>query len=259
MANVALVTGGASGMGLAVCRLLANDGWHVAIADRAQDGARVAAELKGMFIEVEVSDYQSVFNAFSAVWERYGRLNFVFANAGVMEGSSFYSLSPDNAGGLDSTININLTGVIFTSHVALHFFRKGQTSGPKSLIMTSSAGGLYPVRSAPIYAASKHGILGFMRSIASRLYTQDGISVNCINPGATQTGIISPEGWDAFPPDCISTPDQIADVVKSVIEDGSRYGQAVEIVVDRTFLREPPPFLDERVERLTLCTDSLLE
>ncbi|KAI2994130.1 hypothetical protein CBS147346_10690 [Aspergillus niger] len=242
MANVAVVTGG---------------------VDRTTDGTAVAKRLNAMFVEADVSDYKSVFDAFSAVWGRYKRLNFVFANAGIIERQSFYSPPQGDHGGLVptfdiSTINVNLSGVIFTSHVALQFFRRGEDAGPKSIIMTSSSSGLYPNLSAPIYAASKHGIVGFMRSIAQRLYSQDGISVNCINPGTTRTGIIGTKEWNIFPADCISTPEQVATIVKSIIESSSFHGQAVEIVVDQTFPRGPPPFLDERMERLTACADRLI-
>lgn len=201
------------------------------------------------------------------VWQRDWLGNWyhdpVFANAGIIERQSFYSPPQGDHGGLVptfdiGTINVNLSGVIFTSHVALQFFRRGEDAGPKSIIMTSSSSGLYPNLSAPIYAASKHGIVGFMRSIAQRLYSQDGISVNCINPGTTRTGIIGTKEWNIFPADCISTPEQVAIIVKSIIESSSFHGQAVEIVVDQTFPRGPPPFLDERMERLTACADRLI-
>ncbi|KAF9889862.1 Reductase [Aspergillus nanangensis] len=157
----------------------------------------------------------------------------VFANAGILENQSFYM---HHQGDEDSippppslkTIDVNLCGAIYTAYLALHFLRK--TEGAKSLIITCSTGGLYPVAGAPLYAAAKHGVLGLTRSLAGRMWSEDRIRVNCICPGTTVTGIMGSGGWDVFPADVITNVDQVAKAVKSILDDSTLHGQAVEIV-----------------------------
>lgn len=251
----------ASGIGLATSKLLVSEGWQVVIFDKGSHGEKVAQELNAFFIETDVTDYNRLAHSFLKVWQKYGRLNFVFANAGILETQSFYTRRQENEEGIPPPLNlksldVNLCGCINTAYLAMHFLPK--TKGTKSLIMTCSSGGLYPVRSAPIYAAAKHGVLGFTRSIAKKLMDDEGIRVNCICPGATRTGIIDPNGWNIFPEDVLTDPEQVAEVVKSVLDDQSLYGKAVEIVKNSTYFREQSPFVDDRVEKLILLTDQLL-
>ncbi|KAJ6133789.1 15-hydroxyprostaglandin dehydrogenase [Penicillium sp. IBT 18751x] len=261
MSSVAIITGGASGIGLATSRLLLADGWHVVIVDQSLNGAIVADDVGASFIQASVNEYSSLARAFTEVWNRFGRLNFVFANAGVLETQSFYANHQNDQDGIPpppdlKVIDVNLNGVIYTTHLAIHFFR--QSEGLKSLIMTSSTGGLYPVRSAPLYAATKHGVLGLSRSIADKMWAEDEIQVNCICPGTTVTGIMGSDGWNIFPDDVVTTPDQVAQSVKSLLDDRNAHGKVVEIVQSSTFVRDVPEFLDQRIERLTLLTDKIV-
>lgn len=100
-------------------------------------------------------DYKAFSHIFDSVFNKEGRLDFVFANAGIVERFNFYEIHP--AGGpppeLDQTvIDINLKSVISTSWLAQHYFRQSKESSNKNLIMTASCGGLYRCQVSPWYA-----------------------------------------------------------------------------------------------------------
>ena len=186
----------------------------------------------------------------------------VFANAGILEKKSFYADHQDDEDGIPlppdlKLIDVNLNGVIYTTHLATYYLRK--TEGPKSLVMTCSTGGIYPVKSAPIYSATKHGVLGWTRSIADKLWTEDKIQANCICPGAVVTGIMNGDLWNNFPADIVTTPDQVAKIVKSLLDHRDAYGKVVEIVQNSVFIRGVSVFPDERIERLMRLTDKIVE
>lgn len=187
--KVAIITGGASGMGLAVSAALASKGdWTVNIFDiNAEKGQSAAQDIGAKFHRVDVGDYSSLAGAFMKVFKTDGRLDFVFANAGVVGDLDFYQghdTGDEHPPPLPSTVvDINLTSVIQTSYLAQHYFRRTPRDdlGPRSLIVTSSCGGIYATPSSPTYAAAKHGTIGWTRSIAGPLWRKDGIRVNVSN------------------------------------------------------------------------------
>lgn len=171
----------------------------------------------------------------------------VFANAGIVEKGNFYEEHKVEAGSLppplDSVVlDINLKSVVTTSYLALNFFRQNKTPSG-NLVITASSGGLYPVAYLPMYAAAKHGCVGFTRSIAEGL-AGSGIRVNCICPGSVATGLLKKEEWDKFPQETFTPVERVADAVLMLVEDGKLTGQSVELVQDRLHLREPPEPLD---------------
>ena len=156
MGKVALITGGASGMGLVVAKHLAakNQGWQLALLDlNDQAGAAAVSEVpNSVFVKVDVTSWASLASAFDTTFEKFGRIDFVFANAGIVERDIFYQ---DHTVGVtgpnnrmppppnSSTIAVNLTGVVMTAHLALHYFRLSPHKGKDaSLVMTASVGGL---------------------------------------------------------------------------------------------------------------------
>ena len=77
-------------------------------------------------------------------------------------------------------LDINVMGVVHTSYLAQHYMRQSPADGPgpRSLLITASCGGFYPVPASPVYGASKHAMIGWTRSIAGRLWKEDHIRVN---------------------------------------------------------------------------------
>jgi NAD(P)-dependent dehydrogenase (short-subunit alcohol dehydrogenase family) len=150
----------------------------------AESGTEVAKKLGAIFHKVNVTDYQALGAVFKSAFTSNQRLDFVFANAGVMERGNFYEKHqtgdepppPPNM----LPIDINTTAMINTSYLAQHYFRQtpNDGSGPRSLVITASCGGLYAVPASCIYGASKFGALGFARNIAGPFWQNDGIRVN---------------------------------------------------------------------------------
>ena len=153
----------ASGMGLAVAEALkARGDWDLHLLDlNDQAGKKVAADLSATFHKVNVTDYASLAATFDKVHKANGRLDFVFANAGIVERFSFYD-KHDTDGPPPPlnqlSIDINLKAVVDTTYLAQHYFRKSSAKGDKVLVMTSSCGGLYPSPFCPMYSAAKHAV-----------------------------------------------------------------------------------------------------
>ncbi|KAI1800540.1 3-beta-hydroxysteroid dehydrogenase [Daldinia bambusicola] len=256
--KVAIITGGASGLGLATARSLSQKGWHVHVFDLNVIGEEaVEPELtKCAFHKVDVASWESLSSAFDAVFKAEGRLDFVFANAGVMEKGKFFerhntSLPPPEPEEL--SIDINFKGVIKTSYLAQHYFRANANgSNDCVLVMTSSVAGIYPQSITPLYSATKAGVVNFMRSVAPIFYCEDGIRTYAICPGSVRTNILPTEVWDAYPQKCLTQAQQVTSTVESLVYgesfedswgqkfDKSTVGLVVEIFVDDVYFRGPP-------------------
>lgn len=183
-------------MGLAVAKALAaRGGWNIHLLDlNAERGREAAKEVtNSTFHQTNVTDYNALATVFQSVWEQERRLDFVFANAGIVERFSFYESHPTDGPppAPDLTVvDINLKSVINTSWIAQHYFRQSEESENKNLVMTASCGGLYPSPASPSYSAAKFGVIGFMRSIAHHYYKHDGVRVNAICPATVRTNLL---------------------------------------------------------------------
>lgn len=150
-------------MGLDVARKLSKSGnWQVnLIRSNPQRGLDAIASLQNaIYYQTDVRDYQQLAAVFDKVFSKAGRLDFVFGNAGIAETKDFFASHSD--AGIPpepcvDPVHINLDGVLYTSYLAMHYFRRSpeSTKGKRNLIMTSSIGGLYPCVLAPMYSASK--------------------------------------------------------------------------------------------------------
>lgn len=258
----------ASGFGLEVATaLVKRGGWKIHLFDRNEEAGKAACSSLGnaaTFHKVDVIIWRELSETFQDVFTKEGRLDFVFANAGIMEKSKFYDQHP--AGQIPpeldwTTVEVDMKAVYTTSYLALHYFRQSPATD-KSLVMTASAAGLYPGKLIPTYGGSKHAVVGFMRCIASELF-REGIRCNAICPGAFKTGLLDDAVWDAiFAPDVFGSMSFVADVVLRLVdgdtltdclnnrvESGKVYGQTVEISVDRVYLREHATFCDTKMAR----------
>ena len=151
----------ASGIGLEMGRrLVARGHWRVYLLDINTDqGHKAAAGLgsSAKFLETNVAKFEELRQAFSHVFDAEKRLNFVFANAGIIEKTNFFEDTPEDQiqSEIEQTVmEVNLQAAINTSRLALRFFRLTKT-GSKDLVVTGSVGSLYPCFSIPMYAASK--------------------------------------------------------------------------------------------------------
>lgn len=174
-------------MGYAVSEALTSQGdWDIHIFDMNPEGGKAAAEkLSATFHKVDVTDYGSQGAAFKAVFAKTRRLDFVHANAGIVERGDFYAKhdtgdEPPPKPMPSIVVDIDVMGVVHTSFLAQHYMRQSPNDGlgPRTLLVTASCGGFYACPTSPVYGASKHAMIGWTRSIAGRMWEADEIRVN---------------------------------------------------------------------------------
>jgi NAD(P)-dependent dehydrogenase (short-subunit alcohol dehydrogenase family) len=189
--KVAFVTGGASGIGKGSALRFAVEGAKVALADMQKDeGKKVREEIEeiggeALYAECDVSDPASVGKAVKRTVEKFGRLDIVFANAGINGvWAPIEELTPDD---WDKTFAINLKGTFLAVHFTIPYLKK---AGGGSIIITSSVNGTrtFSNPGASAYSSSKAGQVAFMKTAALEL-GRHHIRVNAICPGAIHTHI----------------------------------------------------------------------
>ncbi len=185
--KVALVTGGANGLGRATAVRLAAAGARVVLADiEAEPGRAAADEVGGIFVETDVTVPESSVAAVDAAVAEYGGLDFAFLNAGVATGCGLVESFDLEL--YRRAMGVNLDGVVFGLNAVVPAMRE---RGGGSIVATSSLAGLAPVPFDPIYAANKHAVVGLARSMGPVLELE-GIRFNAICPGFADTRIIEP-------------------------------------------------------------------
>ena len=187
--NVAVVTGGASGIGLAVAEQLIARGMRVALADIDDAKLRaVTARLTEGGADVlahacDTSSAKSMGDFADAVLTRFGAAHLLFNNAGIAGVGDAWGGTLDL---WDRVIGVNLYGVV---HGIRAFLPIMEQQGIGHIVNTASMAGLTPVPGLAPYAATKHAVVGFVRSLAPGLLAK-GISFNAVLPGAVDTNIL---------------------------------------------------------------------
>jgi len=186
--KVAVVTGGAQGIGRAIALGLGREGAKVAIADLQADKAKsVAAELQALgtealAVEVNVASESSVKQLATETFSRFGRVDVLVNDAGIYLKAPVVEITEEN---WDRTINVNLGGNFLCCRAFIPSMRK-QKGG--RIISVASGIAHYGAKEFAPYAASKAAIIGFVKSLA-REVGHDGITVNALCPGAANTAM----------------------------------------------------------------------
>ncbi|HEX2438369.1 MAG TPA: glucose 1-dehydrogenase [Methylomirabilota bacterium] len=201
--KVALITGGASGIGEATVRLFLGEGASVTIADiQDERGTRLAGELgeRAAYIHTDVSRETDVEAAVAATVRRFGRLDCIFNNAGY--GGVGGRIEAVSIAGFDETIGVLLRGVLLGMKHAAPVMKR---QGGGSIISTASIAGLQAGFGPHVYSAAKAAVIQLTRTVAMEL-GEHNVRVNCICPGGIATPIfgkglgMSAEDADAIVP-----------------------------------------------------------
>ena len=185
--KVAVVTGGASGIGLATARRFAAEGATVVIADfNPVSGAAAAAEVEGLFVQVDVTDEAQVNALFATANETYGSVDIAFNNAGISPPDDD-SIETTELPAWQNVQDVNLKSVYLCCRAALRYM-VAQQSG--SIINTASfVAVLGSATSQVSYTASKGGVLAMSRELGVQ-FARQGIRVNALCPGPVNTPLL---------------------------------------------------------------------
>ncbi len=224
--KVAVVTGGASGIGAGIARAFAREQARVAICDIDPDtGAGTSKEIgtAARFFELDITNEDNINNTINTIMNDYGQIDVLVNNAGITNDRLILRMT---AGDWEKVLKINLTGTfLMTKAVSKHMLK--QRSG--RIINIASVIGLTGNAGQANYAASKAGIIGFTKSCAKEFASRN-ITVNAIAPGFIQTrmtDVLSDEAKNSYlkliPLGRFGTPDDVAQVALFLASDAASY------------------------------------
>jgi NAD(P)-dependent dehydrogenase (short-subunit alcohol dehydrogenase family) len=231
--TIALVTGAASGIGLACAQRLAVNGASVVFADRNRaglDAALAATPGEHLAVDVDVAQSSSVEAMAGQVLERFGHIDILVHCAAISPRRTVVEMTDEE---WHQTIAVNLDGTMYTARAVA---RSMLAHGSGTMVFITSDNGLYGQGGKSAYAASKGGQIAFVKSLAIELGPH-GITVNALNPGTTDTPMLRAE----MPPEVrerriksdplgrLSEPSEIAEIVLFLSGAAARYmtGQVI--------------------------------
>jgi NAD(P)-dependent dehydrogenase (short-subunit alcohol dehydrogenase family) len=237
--KIAVITGGASGMGLATAKRFVSEGAYVFIIDLNKKELDTAISEIGKNvssgIQSDVSNLADLDRSFDVVKDQKGHIDILFANAGIIQFAPLGKISEEH---FDKLFNINVKGLLFTVQKALPIFRDGG-----SIILTASIGASKGAEELSIYHATKAAIRSFARCWILDLKHRK-IRVNAVSPGSIDTPFVyrtlSKQQSEQFlnnvlestPMGRMGTPDEVAKAVLFLASDDSSYITGTELFVD---------------------------
>jgi NAD(P)-dependent dehydrogenase (short-subunit alcohol dehydrogenase family) len=241
--KIAIITGGNSGIGLATAQRFVAEGAYVFIIGRRQNELDAAARQIGKNVTAvrgDVSNLADLDRLYAIVKEQKGRIDVLFANAGVGEFATLARITEEH---FDKTFGVNVKGLLFTVQKALPLIRNGG-----SIIFTASTAASKGIEGFSVYSATKAAVRSFARSWTVDL-KQRKIRVNVISPGPIDTlasrislgGLVQSEQQGeqlrkklvtTVPLGRMGSPDEVAKVVSFLASDESSFVTGTEIFVD---------------------------
>jgi NAD(P)-dependent dehydrogenase (short-subunit alcohol dehydrogenase family) len=237
--KVAVITGGNSGIGLATAQRFVAEGAYVFIYGRGQSEVGAAVKQIGKNVtgvQGDVSNLKDLDRLYDTVKQQKGRIDILFANAGIAGFAPLGSITEDH---FDKIFSVNAKGLLFTVQKALPLFQDGG-----SIILTASVGGSKGFESQTVYSATKAAIRSFARSWTVDL-KHHKIRVNAISPGPIDTALARSAGQSKEQEEQLKTwfvsnvplgrmgnPDEVAKAVSFLASDDSSYVTGIELFVD---------------------------
>ena len=239
--RVAVITGAASGIGLATARLFAREGARLFLGDVDEKaGRRAAEEMDGgqaEFVRTDVTSAADVQGLIDGAVERYGKLDIIFNNAGISMTKSIPETSEED---FDRIVAINFKGVFLGCKYAIPHLLENPDGG--AILNMSSNGGLVGRPGDPLYSATKHAVMGLTKSLAVT-YADKKVRTNALCPGAIDTpmieGIIGSDREEGLrrvlansPTPRMASPEEVARAGLFLVSPGSGYINGVGLAVD---------------------------
>jgi NAD(P)-dependent dehydrogenase (short-subunit alcohol dehydrogenase family) len=221
--RAALITGGSSGIGLAIARALGQDGYGVTISARRPDKLEAAAQdLRDQGLDVHaiaanMADEEEIKRVAAAHKERFGRLDVLVNNAGIGIGSAVADTPTKK---LDLQLDVNLRAVYLMARECIPMLREAGAEHGKALIAnTASIAGKHGQGWLSAYSASKFGVVGLSQGLHKEL-SNEGIQVTALCPGFVATDMTD---WieDQVPKDEMIQPEDIAEAIRFVLRTSS--------------------------------------
>ncbi len=245
--KIALVTGAASGLGLATAQAFAEAGASVVLADRNENAVKAATEelkaegYKVLAVHCDVSDDAQVEAMVKQTVDAFGRLDAAYNNAGIQ--NELADAADQTRQDYDKVMGVNLRGVWSSMKYELQQMRK---QGSGAIVNCSSLGGLIGGPERGIYHAAKHGVIGFTKSAAME-YAKRGVRINDVCPGMIETAmgeqmIAAGQGEalkqmeKSIPMGRQGRPEEIASTVLFLCSDAASYITGQSISVDGGFV-----------------------
>ena len=237
--KVAVITGGSSGIGLATAQRFIADGARVVITGRNQealDAAVAGLGERATGIHGDVANLEDLDRLFAQVKEQFGRVDVLFANAGIAPFVPFEAVTEEH---FDSLFSINVRGLFFTVQKALPLLSEGA-----SIILNASVVAQSGLPNTSVYSATKAAVRSLARTLATELSPR-GIRVNVVSPGLIETPLVgklglSKDELDAFAQKVVQQtplgrpgkPEEIAATVAFLASDDASYFTGAELVAD---------------------------
>ncbi|PWB79822.1 MAG: oxidoreductase [Methylocystaceae bacterium] len=237
--KIAVITGGNSGIGLATAELFAQEGAQVVVTGRRKSELDAAVEKIGanaVGVQGDVADLADLDRLYAEVGERFGRIDILFANAGVAEFSPLQAVTEEH---FDKLFDTNVKGLLFSVQKALPLFADGGT-----IILNSSIANATGAAAFGVYSATKAAVRSFARTWTSDLKDRK-IRVNSVSPGPIETPIFGKLGLSeqqtqefgaqisaTIPLGRFGQPEEIAKAVLFLASSDSSYIAGADLYVD---------------------------
>ena len=233
--KVAVITGGASGIGAATAKLFVEEGAKVVLVDLNEEkGKAFEAELKAqnaeaLFVKANITSEEEVANVFKQAVETFGKVDVVFNNAGIGRVHSSHDLDYSE---WRKTVNVDLDGVFLVAREAISEMLK---TGGGTIVNTASMYGWVGSPGSAAYNAAKGGVINLTRSLALE-YAEQNIRINALCPGFIDTPIIPEENKEALsaitPMKRLGKAEEMAKAVLFMASDDSAFMTGNRLTVD---------------------------
>jgi len=247
--KIAVITGGASGIGRAACLRIASEGGHVAVIDIDEKGAQRVAEecaaagVQTQALRADVSDETDIETAISKVLSRFNKLDLLVSNAGI-EGA-MRDFGETTAAEWDRVMAVNVRGAFLTVRACLPTLRS-QKSG--AIVLTASNYGFVATPHTTAYCTSKGAVNALGRALAVEL-VPDGIRVNCVCPGNVDTPMFDRAlEMQVQDPAAVKAavgrmakPEEVASVIAFLLSEDASYMTGAQVMIDYGETCRPGP------------------